>query len=128
MEFLFSKVERANPKDRFAPKKWYAVLRSRGRVSEKEVAKQIADETLLTPWEAEIALAYLEVVLIDCLLEGKSLQLGNWGGFYLTCNSAPSDTKEKVTAKNINKLNIRFVPGKALKEALNNAGFEEEEK
>ncbi|MDR2358854.1 MAG: DNA-binding protein, partial [Prevotellaceae bacterium] len=41
----------------------------------------------------------------------------------LTCNSSPSDTKEEVTASNITNLNIRFTPGKELKEAIKKATF-----
>lgn len=123
MPILFNKVARANPQDRTAPKKWYAVLKTLVRLSEKDVAKQIADETTLNRKEAEMAMAQLEKVVISSLLNSESVPLGDWGTLYLTCNSSPSDTKEGVTANNIGKLNIRFLPGKALKDALGNATF-----
>jgi nucleoid DNA-binding protein len=62
-------------------------------------------------------------VLISNLLAGKSVQLSDWGSFYLTCNSNGMDTREAVTARTVKGLNIRFKPGKALKDALKKASF-----
>ncbi len=123
MAVLFNKVQRGNPMDKEAPKKWYAVLKVINQLTEKEVAKQIADETTLNPKEAEMAISQLEKVLIRALLGGHSVQLGDWGSFHLTCNSEGSDTKEEVKAVNIKNLNIRFTPGTVLKEAIQKASF-----
>ena len=123
MSILFNKIERGNPLNRTAKKKWYPALRTVSRIKEKEVAKAISEETTLNRKEAEMALAQLEKVLISNLLASNSVQLGDWGSFYLTCKGTPSDNKEGVTANNIAGLNIRFLPGKALKEALKHATF-----
>ena len=123
MPVLFNKVERANPQDRSAQRKWYPVVRSITRITEKQVAKEIADETTLNPKEAEMALNQLKKVLLRNLLLSNTVQLGDWGGFYLTCNGEGSDTKEEVTANKITRLNIRFLPGKELNDGLKEATF-----
>ena len=123
MPILFKTVERANPQDRTAPKKWFPILKTISQVKEKAVAREIADETTLNPKEAEMALSQLEKVLIRNLLASNSVQLGDWGSFRLTCNGESSDTQKEVTAGKIKKLNIRFTPGKALTEALKNASY-----
>ena len=123
MPILFNKVERVNPMDKTAPKRWFPVLRTITRTTEKQVAKEIADETTLNPKEAEMALSQLEKVLIRNLLASNSVQLGDWGTFHLTCNGTGADTKEGVTAASINKLNVRFVAGKGLNSALAGATF-----
>ena len=123
MAVLFNKVERGNPADKTAPKKWYPVLKTISRVEEKEVAKQISDETTLNRKEAEMGIDQLEKVLINNLLSGNTVQIGDWGTFMLTCKSEGSTTKEGVTAANIKGLNIRFIAGKRLREALANATF-----
>ena len=128
MAVLFNKVERSNPINRSAQKKWYPSVKTILQVKEKDVAAAIADETTLNRKEAEMALSQLEKVLIANLLASNSVQLGDWGSFYLTCSGTPSDTKEEVTAANISGLNIRFSPGKALKEALAKAVFVHAEK
>ena len=51
MPVLFNKVERVNPQDKSAQRKWYPVIRSITRITEKQVAKEIADETTLNPKE-----------------------------------------------------------------------------
>ncbi|MDR2563768.1 MAG: DNA-binding protein [Prevotellaceae bacterium] len=40
MPIFFNKVQKVNPLNRTAPKKWYPVLKSTGLVKEKEVAKK----------------------------------------------------------------------------------------
>jgi nucleoid DNA-binding protein len=51
------------------------------------------------------------------------VQLGDWGSFNLTCNSEGKDTKGELNARAVKGLNIRFKPGKALREALSKATF-----
>ena len=122
MSIVFNRVERANPQDRTS-KKWYPVLKTIKKVSEKDVAKEIADETTLNRKEAEMALEQLEKVLIRNLLSSNSVQIGEWGSFHLTCNSEGSNTKGAVSAKNIKNLNIRFTPSKNLRDALSHATY-----
>ena len=127
MSVFYNKAERGNPGNPLAPKKWYAVLKRINLVREKEVAKQIADETTLNRKEAEMALAQFQKVLIRLLSEGNSVQMGDWGSFYLTCSSEGQEHKEDVTANTIQKVNIRFSPGKELKEALQKLSFKDTE-
>ena len=123
MAVFYNKVERGNPLKPTDPKKWYAVLKSLGQVTEKEVAKLVADETTMDRKEVEMAVDRFEVILLRLLLDGHSVQLGDWGSFYLTCNSTASDTKAEVSASNIKNLNIRFQPGKEMKDAIKQATF-----
>lgn len=123
MSIFYKKIERHNPQNPTAPKKWYAVLKTIGQVKEKEVAKMIAEETTINRKEVEMALDLFPKVLIRELLNSKSVQLGDWGSFHLTCNSKGADTREGITAASIKGLNIRFVPGQELNDALNNASF-----
>jgi nucleoid DNA-binding protein len=60
-------------------------------VKEKEVAKQIADETSLNRKEAELALALFQKVLVRLLSEGHSVQLDDWASFGLSCHSEGKD-------------------------------------
>ena len=78
MSLLYNKVQRGNPAKPEEPKKWYLSLKSLGMVGEKEVARQIADETTLNPKEAEMALAQFEKILQRLLLDGHTVQLGDW--------------------------------------------------
>jgi predicted histone-like DNA-binding protein len=123
MPVFFNKVERPLPGQPASPKKWYAVVKTIGQVGEKEVSRRIADETTLNAKEAEMALSQFQKVLLNSLLNSRSVQLGDWGSFRLTGQSTAHDTREDVTGKSIEKLNIRFTPGKELKEAITKAIF-----
>ena len=123
MPILFNRVERSHPSNGTAPKKWYPVLKIISRLEEKDVAREIADETTLNRKEAEMSLTQLEKVLTRNLLSSRSVQIGDWGTFHLTCKGVGSAVKEEVTANSIKSLNVRFVPGKSLKKALDDATF-----
>jgi len=123
MPILFNRVERANPQDRSAPKKWYPTVRTITRITEKQVAREIADETTLNAKEAEMAIDQLKKVLVRNLSASNSIQLGDWGTFYITCNGNGSDTKEGVTAASISNINVRFAPGKEIKNEMAKASF-----
>jgi predicted histone-like DNA-binding protein len=123
MSLLYNKIERGNPSDTLAPKKWYPVLKSTGLEKEKEVARQLADETTLNPKEAEFSIAQLFKVLTVDLLDGKTVQLGDLGSFRLTAHCEGVDTEEEVTAAQIKNLNVRFTASEALKAALIKAHF-----
>ena len=123
MSVLYNKVQRVNPVDKLADRKWYPVLRSLGLVKEKEVAKRLADETTLNPKEAEFAVAQLFKIVINILLEGGTVQLGDLGSLRLTAHCEGANTKEEVTANLIKGLNVRFSASEALKDALKKAHF-----
>ena len=116
-------MERGNPGNPAAPKKWYPVLKSTGMVKEREVARQIADETTLNPKEAEMAISQALKVVTALLLSGSTVQLGSLGSFRLTASTEASDTPEQVTASKIKKLNVRFTESEDLKNALKKAKF-----
>jgi hypothetical protein len=48
MSVFYNKVERGNPMYPEAAKKWYVVLRRINQIGEKEVAKLIYSETIVT--------------------------------------------------------------------------------
>jgi predicted histone-like DNA-binding protein len=123
MAIFFNKIERINPMKRDEAKKWYPSLKTVAQLQQREVAREIADETTLNPKEAELALEQLQKVLIRNLLAGNSVQLGDWGSFSLRCSGSPAESKNLLSAANIKKLRIRFTPGKTLKNALAGASF-----
>lgn len=123
MPLFYNKVQRANPMDKDAPKKWYPVLKSVGMMEVQEVARQISDETTLNPKEAEMALAQLEKVLVSALLNGQTVSIGTWGSFQLTISAEGADTEKDAGPSKIRKVNVRFQPSKTLKEAVAKASF-----
>lgn len=123
MALFFRKIQKKNLKDPEGPKLWYPVLRSVGVVTEKELAKLLADETTLNPKEAEMSIYQLQKVLLRVMLDSKTVQLGELGNFRLTAHTESSENMEEVTADKIKRINLRFVAAKFVKEALQKATF-----
>jgi predicted histone-like DNA-binding protein len=123
MAILFNRIEKKNPRDPQAPSKYYASLKRIRQVKEKEVAALVADETTMDRKEVEMALDCFQKTLARLLLEGNSVQLGDWASIYLTCSSTAADTKDEVTARSITGVNVRFHAGTELTEALSHASF-----
>lgn len=123
MSILFNKVERGNPANLEAQKKWYPVLKSTELIREKEVAKLLADETTLNPKEAEFAIGQLQKVVVNLLLNGKTVQLGDLGSFRITAHCSGVETKAEVSAQQIKKLTVRFSESEGLKDSLKKATF-----
>lgn len=123
MSILIKGVKRHNPQDMDAPMKWYPVQNSTGQVDETRVAELIADETTLNPAEALMAIRQLRKVTQRLLLDGHSVQLGNWGSFSVTLHTHGAETRETLTARNVDSVNIDFQAGTDLKTAMQKAEF-----
>ena len=118
MTIFYNVVQRKNPSKPTDPMQWYIVLRRVEQTDEEDVAIEIADETTLNPHEARMSIEQMKKVLIRNLLNGHSVRLGSWGSFHLTISSKPSATEKEADASKVTKINIRFTPGKELKEAI----------
>ncbi|MGR5591974.1 HU family DNA-binding protein [Bacteroides thetaiotaomicron] len=123
MAILVKPVQRANPNDQEAPKKWYVTQVTTAQVDETQVAMDLADETTLNPSEAMMAIRQLRKILLRRLLGGESVKLGNWGSFSVTLSSTGADTRNAVTARNIRAVNLNFQPDEAFKNDLQKATF-----
>ena len=49
--------------------------------------------------------------LVEMLLDGKKVQLGALGDFFISLNTTPAETAEEFTAANIKGINVVFTPG-----------------
>jgi predicted histone-like DNA-binding protein len=125
MPLFYKKVQRGNPSNPAAPKLWYPILKSIGLVKEKKLAKLLADETTLNPKEAEMSLSQLFKVIINLLLEGHTVQLGELGSFRLTVRSEASATAEEVNANKIKAVQLHFTSSEALREELQRATYKD---
>lgn len=123
MSIFLKPVQRRNPQKPEEPMKWYPVQNTVKNVDESEVAEMIADETTLNPMEAMMAVRQLRKIVQRLLLDGKSVQLGNWGTFNITLSTEGAATKDALTARNVKSVNINFQPGSELKAALQKADF-----
>lgn len=70
-----------------------------------------------------MAIRQLRKVVERLLLDGHSVQLGNWGTFGVTLTTEGVATKNELSASQVKKVNINFQPGESLKTAMQKAEF-----
>jgi predicted histone-like DNA-binding protein len=123
MSILLNPVQRGNPRDDKAPKKWYPVQHETGQLSETQVAKLVADETTLNEGEALMAIRQLHKVILRALLNGQSVKIGNWGSFTTTLSTEGVADKKKLSARQIKRVNANFLASEDFKAELQKAEF-----
>ena len=123
MALFFNKVQKGNPFNASAAKKWYPILKSIGTVRDPELGKMLVDETTLNAKEAEMAIQQLFKVISRLLLDGKTVKIGALGTFYVRAHTEGSATKEEATFHKIKKVKLHFMPSTDLTHALSKATF-----
>ncbi|HCK65052.1 MAG TPA: DNA-binding protein [Anaerolineae bacterium] len=123
MSVKFNVVERGNPSDLQAPKKFYPSIQSSGRVTTRELAEIAARESTMSPADMMGALEiYLSIIPRE-LAKGNIVELGDFGNFWLKTTSEGVENEEDVRATQITSVLPRFIPGKLFKNVLNSIEF-----
>lgn len=124
MTVKFNVVERGNPSNQEAPKKFYASVISTGRKTMRQMAGRISEMSTVSPADTAAVIEAFLMVLPQELAAGNVVELGDFGNFWLKANSEGSETAEEVRASNITNLLPRFNPGKEFKKVLATVDFE----
>jgi len=114
----YSIIERVNPRDLDAPRKFYAVKQNQGTVSVRDLARRISRETMLGLVETNGVIEALLAAVPALLAEGKLVSLGEFGSFRLTINSDGTETPEAFNASFIKGSKIHFRAGKEFADVL----------
>jgi len=124
MAIKYSIIQRPKPGDPTAPKKFYALIKTDGEVSLRELANQIASISTVSTIDTMAVLESLVQVIPNHLLNGRIVRLGDLGSFYVTLSSGGADTEDDFTTSLIKKANVSFRPGKLIKNKIKTATFE----
>jgi predicted histone-like DNA-binding protein len=124
MTVKFNVVERGNPANREAPKKFYPSIASSGRKTLRQMAGRISEISTVSSTDTMAVIeAFLNVIPQE-LAAGNIVELGDFGNFWLKANAEGATTAEEVRASQITTLLPRFNPGKEFKKALATVEFE----
>ena len=83
MSVKFNVVERGNPSNPEAPKKFYPSIQSSGRLTTREMAEIAARESTMSPADMMGAIEiYLSVIPRE-LAKGNIVEMGDFGSFWL---------------------------------------------
>ncbi len=122
----FKAIERINPQNRTAPKKWYAQLVIDGEVSIDELVVEIEKFCSLSEPDIRASIIALENVVQNKLAAGKIVRFDKLGNLYPTLSSEPRDTQEEVDAHCIKSVSVNYRAGKRILDAMKNASKKKE--
>lgn len=124
--YKYKLIQRGNPQNENAPKKWYASPLSEAAQEVKEMTRAATENTTVAPKEMEAALELLGNYARQQLLQGHMVKVGDLGTLRITFQS---DGVENITdyqaSSMIKNPRILFTPAKEFREAvINNLQFE----
>nr|WP_321452642.1 HU family DNA-binding protein [uncultured Carboxylicivirga sp.] len=120
--YKFKKVFRKKPGTEEG--KYYASVSSRGKVSISQLAKEAGNLTSVNQTDVKAVIDALMQVIPNNLNKGLRVELGELGTLTVNAKSEGKDTPEEVNAACIHSVKPRFLPGKALKNAIRDITFE----
>jgi predicted histone-like DNA-binding protein len=124
MSIKFNIVERGRPGNNEAPKKYYPSIQSTGRVSLRDLAERASDMSTLSTADMMAAIEALLTIIPEELANGKIVELGDFGNFWLRFSAEGVEDPAKVKGDQITTLIPRFNPGKRFKQVLYTVKFE----
>ncbi len=120
-------TEKANPMKKDEPKKWYATAKSAGKLTFRQLSKEIAESsTTVSDTDVLAVLNILLKILSRHLSNGEIVRLGDFGSFQISIGSEGAVEESKFNASMIKSKKVVFRPGIDLKEMMNNLKFEKQ--
>ena len=123
MAIKYKPLERVNPQNFAAPKKYYAAVVANGSVDFETLAEQISEQCTVTETDCLAVLNVLEQNIVRELGQGRIVRLGKLGNFQVSFSSEGFDTEAEVTATAITNSRIIFRPAKKLRTLLKSLSF-----
>lgn len=123
MPIKFNVVQRGNPAKPQAPKKYYPSIQSSGRMTLRELAELASDRSTLSTVDIMAAVESFLDIIPEALAQGKVVELGDFGNFWLRFTSEGTEKPEDVRGGHILSLIPRFMPGKRFRSTLRAATF-----
>jgi predicted histone-like DNA-binding protein len=116
-------MQRVNPKDVTAPRKFYAVAKSTGEESTRQLATEISKRNGISVADVFATIEALIDLVPERLEQGKIVRLGEFGSFSTSLSSEGVEKQEDFTATNIKSNSVNFRPGKLVQKVLDTVDY-----
>jgi len=103
--------------------KWYPYVKQRTTITEEKVAELVTERTPLDPNLARMVLSNFKKIVMEKVLDGNTVMLGDLGYFYATVSGEPSDTKEEVNRQKIKRVKMHFKFSKKAEKEMQEIDF-----
>jgi len=117
------KVQRPNPLDVNAERKYYVSAKTAGEISLEELSENIADRCTLTEADVLATLSALQREMTRNLMSGRIVRFGSFGSFQLSLNSSGVENADDASLSQVKGVRVRFRPGTRIQENLRNLKF-----
>ena len=104
--------------------RWYLTQSKSGTVKLEEIGARLEKSSSLSAGDINNGLTNLVDELPVYIGMGQTIQLGDFGTFRISVSSEGADSAEALTARNIKKAKLVFLPGTKLKQKLSTLSFE----
>ena len=118
MKVNYVVIARPIPRSLNGETKYYAIVKKKDKVTTRDMMENIAFNTSLRTSDVSSVLESLFTDIPRYLLDGRTIEAGDLGNFYLTLNSEGTETEEEFTMFHIKNVRIRFRPSSVLKKKL----------
>lgn len=120
----YSVYMQSNPFDETAAPKAYAKAQMRELMTFKKFARHLAAHgSGYSKGTVQGVISDLCSCIVEQLLNGNKVQLGELGSFWVSLSSEGAESMEKFTANNIRSVNIIFTPGEEFDNLLSQVTF-----
>lgn len=126
MAVRYHVIERHNPRDLEAPKKFYPMLKTSGRTRTRQLAAEMSERSTVSIGDMLVTLEGMLSTIPKELANGNIVDLGDFGTFKLQVKTDGASSADDITSKHIHHISVRFTPGPAFKDALGKIEFVKE--
>jgi predicted histone-like DNA-binding protein len=124
MTLSYRLIQKHNPADLTAPKKYYASAVKRSDVSLRDLSNEIAEISTVSTVDTMAVIESLLQLIPRHVSQGDVIRLGDFGSFSVRLSSSGAETEDDFSSSLIKGLKLNFRPGKELKNQLDNVSFD----
>jgi len=124
MAISYVLTQRVNPKDLTAPRKFYAIAKSSGEETVRQLATEISKRNGLSTADVFAVLEAFIDLIPERIAEGKLVRLGEFGSFNLTLSSEGAEKAEDFNVSLIKGNSLNFRPGKLIQNVLTTVDYQ----
>ena len=116
-------IERANPQNAEAPKKFYAHAIASKKVVLERLAYLTSNQCTVRESDCYAVLLALQHNIMDELSQGNIVTLDKLGSFQIGVRSEGKDLEEEVSANTVKSAHLNFRPAKRMRNMLDTVKF-----
>ena len=124
MALKYKLVQKGNPSNPTAPKKFYGNAVNTGNVTLRALADEIAEISTVGHADTVAVIESLLQLIPRHVTEGKIVRLGDFGSFGVRLSTEGADSETEFNSRMIKSLRMYFRPGAEVKKVLTSTKFE----